>query len=182
MLDALLRRHLAGPLAPVAAWLHARKVRGLALTICAFLCAAVAMLDIGHGEYLLGLGLLAAAGLFDLLDGPVARAEGPAPFGAYLDTVLSLTAGAGVAFAFALAEPDRALAAMFLMFGLVARTASDTGAASPIVTGLIGKTEFFVAFAVACLFPQWFSIVAYLVGILCFVSAGSRLAIAAGRT
>ncbi len=179
MLDALLRRQLARPLAPVAAWLHGRKVRGLALTLCAFLCAAVAMLDIGHGAYLLGLGLLAIAGLFDLLDGPVARVDGPTPFGVYLNTVLSPTAGAGIAFAFALAEPDRALAAMFLMFGLVARTASDTGATSP---GLIGKTELFIAFAAACLFPQWFSVIAYLVGILCFVSAGSRVAIAAQRT
>ena len=179
MLDALLRRHLAGPLAPVAAWLYARKVHGLALTLCAFLCSAVAMLDIGHRDYLLGLGLIAAAGLFDLLDGPVARAEGATPFGAYLDTVLCRIAGAGIAFAFALAEPDRVLAAMFLMFGLVARTAADTIA--PADTGLIGKTELFVAFAVACLFPQWFSIVAYAFGILCFVAAGSRVASAVQR-
>ena len=88
-------------------------------------------------------------------------------------------AGAGLAFAFALAEPDRALAAMFLMFGLVARTAAD--AIAPTDTGLIGKIELFVAFAVACLFPRWFSIVAYAFGILCFVAAGSRVASAAQR-
>ena len=188
MLEALLRRPLDGLLAPAAAWLHARKVRSLALTVCAFLCNAVAMLDIGHRNYLLGLGLLAIAGLFDLLDGPVARAEGQTPFGAYLDLVLSLTAAAGIAFAFALAAPDRALAAMFLMLGLVARTAAESGARSAmsvpvaVATGLVGKCELFVTFALACLFPDWFSIAAYLVGILCFVSAGSRVAVAAQRT
>ena len=174
MLDSLLRRQLDGPLTAVAAWLGARKVRALALTLSAFLCRAVAMLDIGHRNYLLGLGLLAVAGAFDLLDGPLARCEGAAPLGAYLDHVLSLIAAAGIAFAFALAEPDRALAAMFLMLGLVARTAALTGA--PTAGLLVGKTELFLAFAVACVFPAWFSIVAYLVGIACFVAAGSRVA------
>src|SRR6185437_11144672 len=41
---------------------------------------------------------------------------------------------------------------------------------------LVGKTEIFVALALACLFPGWFSVVAYGLGILCFVSAGLRLA------
>ncbi len=52
MLDAVLRRHLDGPLAPVAVWLDARKVRGWTLTVSSFLCSAVAMLDIGHRAYL----------------------------------------------------------------------------------------------------------------------------------
>ncbi|MEJ0025872.1 MAG: CDP-alcohol phosphatidyltransferase family protein [Rhizomicrobium sp.] len=183
MLDSLLRRHLDGPLAPAAAWLSARKVRGWTLTVSAFLCSAVAMLDIGHRDYLLGLALLALAGAFDSLDGPVARREGATPFGAYLDLVLSVIAAAGIAFAFALAAPDRALAAMFLMLGLVARTAALAGtlAAAPWAPVLIGKTELFVAFALACLLPDWFSIIAYLVGTLCFVAAGSRVAAVAAQ-
>ncbi|MEI9992120.1 MAG: CDP-alcohol phosphatidyltransferase family protein [Rhizomicrobium sp.] len=184
MLDSFLRRHLDGPLAPVAAWLQARKIRGWTLTVSAFLCSAVAMLDIGHRTYLAGLVLLVLAGAFELLDGPVARREGATPFGAYLDLVLSVIAAAGIAFAFALAEPDRALAAMFLMLGLVARTATLAGtfAVTPWAPSLIGKTELFLAFALACLLPDRFSIIAYLVGTLCFVAAGSRVAtIAAGQ-
>ena len=89
-------------------------------------------------------------------------------------------AAAGLAFAFALAEPDRALAAMFLMLGLVARTAvlAETPAGWP----LVGKAELFLAFALACLFPAWFSILAYAVGILCFVAAGSRVAAIVAQT
>ena len=90
-------------------------------------------------------------------------------------------------FAFALAAPSRALAAMFLMLGLVARAAAATAAArlqdsGPILAGLeqasalVGKTELFVAFAAACVFPNWFSLIAYVVGILCFVAVGSRVA------
>jgi hypothetical protein len=56
---------------------------------------------------------------------------------------------------------------MFLMLGLVARgTAREA---------LIGKTELYTAYGLACLFPDWFSLIAYAVGILCFVSAGLRL-------
>ncbi len=116
-----------------------------------------------------------------MLDGPVARRQGAAPFGAYLDLVLSVTAAAGIAFAFALAEPDRALAAMFLMLGLVARTAALAGTAAPWAPSLIGKTELFLAFALACLLPDRFSLIAYLVGTLCFVAAGSRVAAAAAQ-
>jgi len=179
MLDSLLRRRLDGPLAPVAAWLAARKIKSWTLTVSAFLCTAVAMLDIGHRTYLAALALLVIAGAFDLLDGPVARQEGTTPLGATLDRVLSVIAAAGLAFAFALAEPDRALAAMFLMLGLVARTAalSEPQAGWSVV----GKTELFIAFALACLFPAWFSILAYAVGILCFVAAGTRVAALASQ-
>ncbi len=182
MLDTVLRRRLDGPLAPIAAWLAAHKVRSLALTLSAFLCAAVAMLDIGHRAYLLALGLLAVAGIFDALDGAVARREGATVFGAYLESVLSLIATAGIAFAFALAQPDRALAAMFLMLGLVARAGARTTAAStgsvPAID-LVDKSVLFLAFALACLFPDWFSIIAYLLGVAGFVAAGSRVAAAA---
>ena len=71
MLDSLLRRRLAGPLAPVAAWAAARKIKSWTLTVSAFLCVAVAMLDIGHRTYLAALALLVVAGAFDLLDGPL---------------------------------------------------------------------------------------------------------------
>ncbi|HJW41402.1 MAG TPA: CDP-alcohol phosphatidyltransferase family protein [Rhizomicrobium sp.] len=169
MLDPLLRRQLAIPLAPAADLLQRCEVPAIALTILAFAASVAAMLSIGHHRYLLGLGLLVLAGLFDVLDGPLARREGEAPGGAYFEKFLSVVAAAGIPFAFALAQPDRALAAMFLLLGLVARSAADDVR--------FGKTEIFVAFALACIFPDWFSIVAYVVGILCFVSAGLRLAV-----
>jgi hypothetical protein len=76
---------------------------------------------------------------------------------------------------------------MFLMLGLTARAAalsSDAklpgrlGDAVGFGAGLIGKFEIFVAFALACVFPDWFSIVAYGLGMLCFVMTGFRVALA----
>jgi phosphatidylglycerophosphate synthase len=174
MLDLPLRRQLAVPLAPAVDQLQRWKIPPMALTILAFAAAVAAMISIGYHRYLPGLGLLILAGLFDVLDGPLARRESETSGGVFLDKFLSIVAAAGIPFAFALAQPDRALAAMFLLLGLVARTAADDVRA-------IGKTEIFVAFALACLFPDWFSIIAYTVGILCFVSAGMRLAAVMAR-
>jgi phosphatidylglycerophosphate synthase len=189
MLDTIFRRQTDGYLSPVAARLVGFRVRPGALTTSAFVCNAVALLDIGHRAYLFGLGFLVLGRLFDMLDGPVARKVGASAFGAYLDFTLDLIVSAGIPFAFALAEPDRALAAMFLMLGLVARAGAMAGAVRA-KTGnladalgwaglLIGKSELFVAFALACVFPNWFSIIAYAIGILCFIQAGSCVASAA---
>jgi len=181
MLDAILRRNTESVLAPAAARLATLGVRANALTLAAFAGGVAALLAIAHRDYLAGLGFLLLGRLLDGLDGPVARREGPTAGGAYLDTTLDFLAGAAVPFAFALAQPDRALAAMFLMLGLVARAGAligqvRLGAVAGQLATLIGKTELFAAFALACLFPNWFSIIAYAVGIACFIAVGARVA------
>jgi hypothetical protein len=170
MLDPILRRHAARLTAPLVE--RIATFHPLALTLAAFVAALVAMVDIGHRNYLWGLGFLILARAFDALDGPLARLRGATVFGAYLDKVLSLIVGAGLAFAFALAAPDRALAAMFLMLGLVARAAAGAGGA---------KTELTLALGLACIFPNWFSLLAYTLGIASFLETGSLVAAAAAR-
>ena len=180
MLDAVLRRNFDDTIAPVAARLAAWRIRADALTASAFILTGVAVVDIAHQHFYFGLGFLAAALVADALAGAVARRAGPTPFGTALDRLLGAIAAGAVPFAFALAEPERALAAMFLMLGLVVRAGGDAvpAAAETPIGALIGKSELFLAFAAACLFPDRFSIIAYAVGILCFVSVGSRLAAA----
>lgn len=184
MLDAVLRRNTESILAPAAARLATLGVRANALTLAAFAGSVAALLAIAHRDYRAGLGLLLLGRVFDGLDGPVARREGASASGAYLDATLDLLAGAAVPFAFALAQPDRALAAMFLMLGLLARASAAIGQArlgAGQLTMLIGKTELFAAFALACLFPNWFSIIAYAIGIACFIAAGARVAAAMAK-
>ena len=185
MLDPILRRHAEPLLAPLTDRLAAWGVRPDAVTLAAFIAAVGAMADIRYGHDGFALALLVVAGVLDGLDGPLARKDAVTGKGAYLDRVLGLLASAGIPFAFALAEPDRALAALFLELGLVARAAAETAAARAagqagqvlsVVGGLVGKSALFVAFALACIFPQWFSTIAYAVGILCFVGAGSQVA------
>ena len=191
MLDPLLRRIVSPMLAAPAAKVAEYGITADSITAAGFVLGVAALPDIGHREYLVGLGFITLGRMFDVADGAVARIKGPTIFGAYLEHVLDLVWTASIPFAFALGQPDRALAAMFLMIGLVARTAVLTADASekPGAVGtvlrlggdLLGKFEIFVAFALACVFPDWFSIIAYVLGMLCFVMAGFRVAAAAAQ-
>jgi phosphatidylglycerophosphate synthase len=168
MLDDVLRRRSEPLLAPLVRRVAGVRIRADALTASVAILNALAVFDIAHRLYLPALAILVAGRVLDALDGPVARLQGITPAGAVLDRVLDLTFLGALAFAFGLAEPDRALAAMFLMLGLVARAG--------VPKSFIGKTEVYAAFALACVFPAWFSLIAYAAGILCFVGAGLGLA------
>lgn len=75
-----------------------------------------------------------------------------------------------VLFGFGLAEPARALAAMFLMFALtVLLLLGGAGVAAVIWLSV-------AAFLLACLLPSSFSLLAYIIGILAFIAAGQGIA------
>jgi len=69
-------------------------------------------------------------------------------------------------FGFALAMPERALAAMFLMLGL--SVWAIAGQARPGWLILLST----LGYAIALLFPYYFSPLAYLIGVMSFVLAG----------
>jgi hypothetical protein len=73
-------------------------------------------------------------------------------------------------FGFALVDPARALAAMFLMFALCVFTLLS-GPRMRLVHWLVA-----VGFLLACLLPDRFSLLAYIVGIACFAKAGQGVA------
>ena len=94
---------------------------------------------------------------------------------ARFSAVLAWIALASMPFAFALAEPDRAIAASFQLFGFLAVAASsyadeETPWSGPFsVAALIGLI-------VACIVPAWFSLECYAIGILGFVTCGAIVA------
>jgi hypothetical protein len=75
-----------------------------------------------------------------------------------------------VLFGFGLAEPDRALAAMFAMFALTVMTLLGGGLVGA-VTWLTGAV-----FLLACFLPSSFSLLVYLIGVLAFIAAGQGVA------
>ena len=139
--DTLFVR-LAGRLPPHPAWLLPA-LAGIGFTAAAILVAF-------HHHW---------AGAGALLIGLVAAGLGQAP----RTLLLGLLAQP---FGFALADPSRALAAMFLMFSVTVLATIARGYVS-IVTFPIG-----LALLVACIFPYYFSFLSYLIGITCFVVAG----------
>lgn len=69
-------------------------------------------------------------------------------------------------FGFGLADPSCALAAMFLTTALAVVTVVRRGEVS-VVYWLVGA-----AFMASCFLPNWFSPLAYLIGVICFAVAG----------
>jgi hypothetical protein len=140
---------------------------GSALTVLAVagLLAGTACVAL-HRPWI-GGGLLLAGFLTDGLGQAIMRRTGRA-------VVAVLPLGLLVPpFGFALGDPTRALAAMFLMFALCIFT---------VLSGpRIRLVHWFVALGLllACLLPDRFSLLAYILGIACFVKAGQ---VAAGQS
>lgn len=140
-------------LAPVAARLPAHPAwlpRTLAGTALVGAAAAIALHHHWVGAGLLALGVAAAA---------------LAPAGLVLS--LGLLA---LPFGFGLADPSRALAAMFLMFGLTVLTVLRAGHVSAVTWGAAAGLW------LAALLPDRFSLLAYLIGAMSFVAAGQGVA------
>jgi hypothetical protein len=186
MLDSLIHRYSMSALALPAAKIASAGIPARSLALAGFAVGFAAIPVLAHSAYLEGLGLIGLSMLLDLLAGAVARLRPETAYEDILERVLELLWGASMPFAFALAQPERALAAMFLMLGLIARAAASTAESKP-KQGLAGavldfggtlveKTELFAVYALICLFPHWFSIAAYTLGIACFVMTGSRVA------
>jgi hypothetical protein len=126
--------------------------------------------------YLPGLALVLLSRPISGLAAAAARQSGTAALSSVLDSIFF----AGLPFAFALADPSRALASVFLMFALAAHSASFF--AFPQTRGWIGNFELVIGIALACVFPDLFAIVAYVLGVLFFVAAGGRIAAWIGRS
>ena len=195
MLDAPLRKLIDRPFGQAAAQLARYPVSATGLTIAGFVAGLGAIGSIATHRPLIGLGFIILNRLLDGLDGPLARLTQVTDLGAYLDIVFDFIFYAGVPFAFALADPSRALAACFLILSFVgsgttflayAIFAAKRGISSDVrgpkslyyLGGLTEGTETFLAFALACLLPEWFSVIAYVFGALCFVTTGTRIATA----
>jgi hypothetical protein len=142
----------------VRARLAARGVSATMLAVGGFVIGLIALPLIAKGHFWIGLGFMLLGRCIALLgaEDDLARA-------------LSLIAFAGIPFAFALADPARAVAACFLLFGFVAVAAVRR-------LEVVEQFAAAIVLALACLMPSWFSLIAYGLGIVCFAVAGMRLA------
>ncbi|MGH7185704.1 MAG: CDP-alcohol phosphatidyltransferase family protein, partial [Pseudomonadota bacterium] len=150
-------------------------------------CAAIAV-----EAYGLGLVLILANRVLDGLDGALARRTGVTDFGGFIDTVADFLFYAGVPFAFAVADPDRALAAAFLILSFVgtgtsflafAAIAARRGMTTDrhglksiyYLGGLAEGTETILVFLLMAILPRWFEPLAYGFGALCWLTTAGRV-------
>lgn len=198
MLDAWMRRRIDPPLdrlgrSAAKVGLRANHVTyaGIALGIAAAGATAVE-------AYLSGMLLFFANRVLDGLDGAVARHSKLTDFGGYLDIVGDFIIYALFVFGFALARPEQnAVPAAFLILSFVGTGSSFLAYAifaekRKITTDIRGRkslyylggltegSETIAAFALMCLFPGSFGLIAWIFGGLCWITTVTRAVAAAG--
>jgi phosphatidylglycerophosphate synthase len=198
MLDRAARRLIDPVLEQLAAAAQQRNLTANQVTIAGFACGLAAMAAIALQSYGLGLLLLLANRLADGVDGALAKRNGPTDLGGYLDIVLDFIIYSGAGFAFALAQPEHALAAAFLIFSFMGTGSSflafaifaakrklDGEAATNksfyYLGGITEGTETILLFVIVLLFPGWFPVAAYAYGTLCWLTTIGRIGAAVQR-
>ena len=158
---------------------------GAAFGLIAAGCAAT-------GLFNLALWFVIANRVIDGLDGAVARASRSSDFGGYLDIVSDFILYSAIPLAFAVARPETALAAAFLIFSFIGTATSFLGFAilaekHHVTTQIRGKkafyylggltegTETILLFIAILVWPDYFSVMAIIFGILCWVTTCTRI-------
>jgi hypothetical protein len=154
------KRALDAPLARAAGRASALGLSAGRLLVAGLLVGLLALPAIALGRFWVGFALILASRAAAL----VGRVNAPE-----LAATLAAIFFASLPFAFALADPTRALAAAFALFGFVAfLSVRRVDRVAELVCTFL--------FAVACAVTGWFSLIAYALGIACFAAMGATLA------
>lgn len=199
MFDRLLRPIIDKPLDSLAHVLAKEGITASFLSWGGFLCGMTGAVCLVFHFYWAGFIFFLINRIADGLDGAVARAEkalgygkGPTDAGGFLDIVLDFFVYAAVPFFFAVGHPEQALAATFLIYSFIGsggsflayaiiaekrgRAATANGKKSFFHSiGLCEGTETIVALSLIFLFPQAFAMIAYIFGVLCWITACVRI-------
>jgi hypothetical protein len=168
----ILYRWFETPLLHVSKRVAAWGIAPAALTVAGIVASLLALPMIAGQDYEIGLAMF-LLGRMVITFAAAARDGGRRDDTPALLFVLDRVAYAGVPFAFALADPGRALASAFLLFGFIVAGAGSSATRGIHVTD---AAICLVAYALACFLPDKFGLIAYALGIACFAVAGIRLA------
>lgn len=196
MFDALFRRHMDAPLDRAAALVARTGLSANAATGLGFAIGLAAAFAIALGALWLGFALIIVSRLFDGLDGALARRLGPTDLGGFLDITLDFIFYASIPLAFAIHDPAaNALAAAFLLCGFMGSAstflafaifAQKHGLSTEArgrkslyyLGGLTEGTETILCLLAMCVFPAYFPVFALIYGVMCWITAGTRIATA----
>lgn len=196
MLDGAARNLFGPTLDRMGATLARRGVTADQATVVGFSLGVLAAIAIASQLYLIGLASILASRLCDGLDGAIARATQETDRGGFLDIVLDFAFYGMIPLAFIIAEPTaNAVAgavllfsfyvngASFLAFAVMAeKRALATETRGPkslyFTTGLAEATETIVVFALFCLLPGYFAVIAYVFAALTLITASARILMA----
>ena len=192
MLDAHVRPLVDRCLNPVGRLLARVGITANQISVIGFGFGLAAALAVMLGSEPAAVVLIAANRICDGLDGAVARASGTSDLGAYLDITLDFLFYSAIPFAFAVADPEKALAASFLIFSFVGTGSSFLAFAiiaqkRGISTEIRGKKGFFylggltegsetiIFLLIVAYWPDLFVPLAFVFGSLCWVTTATRV-------
>ena len=192
MFDAQLRPLIDQLLNPIGRGLVTLGVTANQVTMIGAAFGLIAAGFAAAGLFYPALWFVIANRFIDGLDGAVARASRSSDFGGYLDIVCDFIFYSAIPLAFAVARPETALAAAFLIFSFLGTATSFLGFAilaekHQVTTQIRGKkafyylggltegTETILLFLAMLVWPDYFSFMAIIFGILCWVTTGTRI-------
>ena len=192
MFDAQLRPFIDRLLNPIGRGLVALGMTANQVTMIGAAFGLIAAGCVAAGLFYPALWFVIANRVIDGLDGAVARASRSSDFGGYLDIVSDFIFYSAIPLAFAVARPETALAAAFLIFSFIGTATSFLGFAilaekHQVTTQIRGKkafyylggltegTETILLFLAMLVWPDYFSLMAIVFGILCWVTTGTRI-------
>ncbi len=192
MLDAVLRPIINPPLAVLAKVCVRAGIRADWVTWGGFVIGMAALPLLALQLYLPALVLIVLNRLADGLDGAIARQTTLTDYGGFLDISLDFIFYAGVVFGMSLGRPEDAIygvfllwcffgpATTFLAYAIFAAKRNITteihGAKSIFyLGGLAEGTETFATLALFCVFPSWFPVICMVFGVMCLITAGTRI-------
>ena len=196
MLDAIIRKRIDPPLAVIARQAIKWQISATTATVAGFVLGLAATALVVSQLYWAAAIVLLASRFCDGLDGAIARQTRLTDLGGFLDIVLDFIVYASVVFGFALADPvANALAAAFLTTSFMAPAATflayaifaaKHGLTTEIrgskslyyLGGLTEGTETILCLVLMCVFPAWFSTIAVVYAVMCWITAGTRIAAA----
>lgn len=193
MLDRHARQLIDPPLNQIGRGLAARGFTADGVTLLGLALGLIAALLISFGAPVLALIPLLASRIADGLDGAVARATQKTDFGGYLDIAADFLFYGAIPMAFVLSDPAANGAAgafllasfyfngtSFLGYAILAekhghKTDAQGQKSLYYSNGILEGTETIVFFVLLCLFPAYFSPLAWAFGALCFATATLRI-------
>ncbi|MBA7801732.1 CDP-alcohol phosphatidyltransferase family protein [Citrobacter freundii] len=193
----MLDRHLHPRLKPLlhqcARMIDKPGISADGLTLFGFAIGVLALPFLALGWYSAALVAIVLNRLFDGLDGALARRRGLTDAGGFLDISLDFLFYALVPFGFILAAPEQnALAGSWLLFAFIGTGSSFLAFAALAAKhqidnpgyahksfyylgGLTEGTETILLFVLGCLFPDYFAVLAWVFGALCWLTTLTRI-------
>ena len=193
MLDRTILDKTRSLLSNLAKQLLKRNVTANQVTVAGFIVGMTAVPLIILDYTYLALACIILNRLLDGLDGTLARMSTPTDRGGFLDIVLDFIFYSAIPLAFAIANPEsNALAAAvliyafigtgcsFLAFATIAEKRKLVSTEFPdksfyYLGGLTEATETIIIFGIMCLFPTYFSLLAYGFATLCAITTVLRI-------